>query len=72
MKKDKLGKNLNLKTAQRLTTSQQNLLTEGTSYSSSILSALKGLQLKNGAVCKFNKNWHNKKIGFNEIDSFWA
>lgn len=46
--KGQVRENPNLKTAQILTTSQQNPLTEETSYSDSILSALKDLQLKNG------------------------
>jgi hypothetical protein len=47
--------NPNLKTAQILTTSQQNLLTEETSCSSNILSALKDLQPKNGQYVNLTK-----------------
>lgn len=46
-----------LKTTQLLTTSQQNFLTEKTSYSNSILSALKDLQPKNGQYINLTKNF---------------
>jgi hypothetical protein len=46
-----------LKTAQILATSQQNSLTEETSYSISILSALKDLKPKNGQYISLTKNF---------------
>lgn len=53
--KGQTGDNPSLKTAQILTTSQQNPLTEETSYSDSILSALKDLQPKNGQYINLTK-----------------
>jgi hypothetical protein len=55
--KGQIEENLSLKTAQILTTSQQNPLTEETSYSDSILSALKDLQPKNGQYINLTKNF---------------
>jgi len=55
--KGQIRENPSLETAQILTTSQQNSLTEETSYSSSILSALKGLQPKNGQYLNLTKNF---------------
>jgi hypothetical protein len=52
--------NLSLKIAQILTTSHQNPLTEETSYSDSILSALKDLQPKNGQYISLTKNFLSK------------
>lgn len=49
--------NPSLKTAQILITSQQKPLTEETSYSNSILSALKYLQPKNGQYINLTKNF---------------
>lgn len=53
--KGQVRENPNLKTAQILTTSQQNPLTEETSYSNSISSALKDLQPKNGQYINLTK-----------------
>lgn len=53
--KGQTGDNSSLKTAQIITTSQQNPLTEETSYSDSILSALKDLQPKNGQYINLTK-----------------
>ena len=47
----------NLTTTQILTTSQQNLLTEETSYLNSILFALKDLESKNGQYVNLTKNF---------------
>jgi group II intron reverse transcriptase/maturase len=58
--KGQIEENLSLKTAQILTTSQQNPLTEETSYSDSILSALKDLQPKNGQYINLTKNFLSK------------
>jgi hypothetical protein len=70
--KGQTKENLNLKTAQVLTTSQQNPLTEKTSCLSSISYALKGIQSKNGQYVNLTKIGITKKIGLNDIDSFWA
>ena len=53
--KGQVRENPNLKTAQILITSQQSPLTEETSYSDSILSALKDLQPKNGQYINLTK-----------------
>ena len=55
--KGQVRENPSLKTVQILTTSQQNPLTEETSYSDSILSALKDLQPKNGQYINLTKNF---------------
>jgi group II intron reverse transcriptase/maturase len=55
--KGQIRENLNLKTVQILTMSQQNPLTEETSYSNSILTALKDLQPKNGQYVNLTKNF---------------
>ena len=54
-KKRQIRKTPDLKAAQKLTTSQQNLLTDETSYSNSILSALGNLELKNEQSANLTK-----------------
>ena len=55
--KGQVRENPSLETIQILTMSQQNPLTEETSYSDSILSALKDLQPKNGQYVNLTKNF---------------
>lgn len=55
--KGQTEENPSLKTAQLLTTNQRNFSTVETSYSNSILSALKDLQPKNGQYTNLTKNF---------------